>query len=174
MIGGRFLPCLKPGRKKSERTAAWFLWMKKQSLPRISAVWSGPCPDWQKRPGIGTGLIEFISCVANEYWRRGCLARSRSVYDGERFSEVGAFYHRALSDDDQPSAISSPEPTREIAAPPQGRQCAGAAQPASIERTADTLGAKGFPLMSVVRLHPATATSSVGGALTRGRQLLPG
>jgi hypothetical protein len=35
-------PCLKRGRKKSGRTAAWFLWMKKQSLPRISVVWSRP------------------------------------------------------------------------------------------------------------------------------------
>ncbi|HEV2396251.1 MAG TPA: hypothetical protein VGS27_04885 [Candidatus Sulfotelmatobacter sp.] len=35
-------PLLKIWGKKSERTVAWFLWMKKRFLPRISAVWSGP------------------------------------------------------------------------------------------------------------------------------------
>ena len=39
---GTIPPCSKPGRKKSERTAGWFLWTKKQFRQRISAVWSGP------------------------------------------------------------------------------------------------------------------------------------
>jgi len=80
---------------------------------------------------VGTLEEVLVEKIAQEYWRLGVAA----WHEGEAFEKENPFagpstqtiirYQTTI----KPSALSGHEPTREIAATPQGVHCASAAQP---------------------------------------------
>jgi hypothetical protein len=82
------------------------------------------------------GTLEevLVEKIAQEYWRLGVAA----WHEGEAFHKDNPFdkpsnpENPSGPDADQPSALSSHEPTREIAAASQRRQRPSAAEPAGL------------------------------------------
>jgi hypothetical protein len=78
---------------------------------------------------VGTLEEILVEKIAQEYWRLGVAV----LHEGEAFEKENPFGKPSIqtiivSDNDQPLALSSHEPTREIAATPQGGHCASVAQ----------------------------------------------